>query len=288
MSRFTLTFMTLLALTATPLLAQTSQTPQSPPTVAQGTLPPIVEEQDAQQTRQQLADLLRQLPPNVAAVLRNDPSLANPDYLKAYPGLLGFIQRHPEVMRNPAYFFGTADFRENQPRDRAYMMFDDVVGGIGALVLIGTFVGVFTWLIRFFVDHRRWLRVTRTQTEVHTKLLDRLNNNEDLMSYMQSPAGRRFLESAPISLDDRAPRAIGAPMSRILLSVQAGVVLASLGTGFFFAQSQFPDDMGDGFYILGMLIGSLGIGFALSALAAYVISSRFGLVTPPRPTTTND
>jgi hypothetical protein len=221
----------------------------------------------------------------VAAVLRNDPSLANPQYLNAYPGLLSFIQRHPEVMRNPSYFFGNADFRESQPRDRAYMMFNQVVEGIGVLVIMGTFLGAFIWLIRFFVDHRRWLRVTRTQTEVHTKLLDRLSNNEDLMSYMQSPAGRRFLESAPISLDDRSPKSISAPMSRILLSVQAGVVLASLGAGFFLAKSQFPDDMGEGFHILGMLIGSLGFGFALSALAAYVISSRFGLVPPPQHTT---
>ncbi len=61
-----------------------------------------------------------------------------------------------------------------------------------------------TWLIRTFIDYRRWLRLTRIQTDAHTKLLDRLTSNEDLMAYIQSPSGRRFLESAPIALDGGA------------------------------------------------------------------------------------
>jgi hypothetical protein len=261
---------------------------QATPLLAQGQQPQIIQQQDAQITREELQELLRQHPSNLGQVLRADPSLANPDYLKPYPALLNFIQQHPEVARNPSYFFGTFEFRQQGPRDRSFDMFQVVIASFGVILGVGTFVGVFTWLIRYFVDHRRWLRVSRTQTEVHTKLLDRMSNNEDLMTYMQSPAGRRFLESAPIALDDQ-PKAIGAPMSRILWSMQAGVVLASLGIGFFLAENRFPEDMGEGFYIIGMLVGALGIGFALSAVLAYVISSRFGLVAPPRAaSTTND
>ena len=267
----------LLTAIATPALAQRGQ----------GTPPPILQQQDAQQTREELAELLRQHPPTLAQVLRADPSLANPEYLAPYPLLLNFIQQHPEVTRNPAYFFGSFEFRQALPRDRSFEMFQMVIAGFGVILAVGSAIGVFTWLLRFFVDHRRWLRMTRTQTDVHTKLLDRLSNNEDLMAYMQSPAGRRFLESTPIALDDQ-PKAIAAPMSRILWSMQAGVVLASLGIGFFLAQSRFPEDMGEGFYIIGMLVAALGVGFGLSAVLAYMISQRFGLVAAPPPASTHD
>ena len=288
MNRYALSLLVFLGFSAAPLLAQAQgQTPGA----QEGTPPPILEQQQsADQTREELQELLRQHPPSVASVLQADPSLANPEYLKPYPLLSNFIQRHPEIARNPAYFFGTLNFRfqSNQPRDASVEMFDDIMGGFTALLIAGAIIGTFTWLIRFLVDHRRWLRMSKTQAEVHTKLLDRFNNNEDLLAYVQTPAGRRFLESAPIALDEK-PKAIAAPMSRILWSMQAGVVLASLGIGFFMAQTRFPEDMGEGFYVMGMLVAWLGIGFGVSALLAYIISSRFGLVVPPpRPSITND
>ena len=61
------------------------------------------------------------------------------------------------------------------------------------------------WVIRTVVDHRRWLRQSRVQVEVHSKLLDRMTSNEDLLAYAKTPAGSRFLESAPI--DPGAARA---------------------------------------------------------------------------------
>ena len=103
-----------------------------------------------------------------------------------------------------------------------------------------------TWLIRTFIDYRRWLRLTRIQTDAHTKLLDRLTSNEDLMAYIQSPSGRRFLESAPIALDGGGSKPVSAPVSRILMSLQAGVVLVAGGFGFIFASGRALEDVGPG------------------------------------------
>ena len=58
-------------------------------------------------------------------------------------------------------------------------------------------------------------------------------------------------------------------------------VLAALGIGFWIAQTRFPEDMGEGFFIIGTLVAALGVGFAVSAGLAYVISQRFGLLAPP-------
>ena len=280
MNRYGVILAFLMAAAAAPVSAQRGANAQVPPPST------VLVTTNADQTRAELQELLRQHPSNLWMVLAADPTLANPDYLAPYPLLLNFIEQHPEVARNPTYFFGSADIVRamrfsQQPQDRSFQMFEMVMAGFAVVLGVGAFIGVVTWLIRFFFDHRRWLRVTRTQTEVHSKLLDRLSNNEDLMAYMQSPAGRRFLESAPIALDDQ-PKAMAAPMSRILLSLQAGVVLASLGVGFFLAQSRFPEDMGEGFYIIGILVAALGVGFALSAAVSFLISSRFGLVPPAR------
>ena len=116
---------------------------------------------------------------------------------------------------------------------------------------------------------------------MHTKLLDRLTTNEDLLAYIQSPAGRRFLESAPITMEQE-PRITGAPISRIIWSLQAGLVLAALGVGFWFVQSRnLSPDAAEGFFIIGVMAMSLGVGFTASAVLAYVLSMRLGLL--PRP-----
>ncbi len=275
----------MLALAAATALAQPpaqppqgSQAQPGSPLPAPG--PVFVEQQSASQTRARLHELLRQHPPQLGEILRRDPSLARPDYLAPYPSLLAFIQQHPEIIRNPSFFFGDYEFQEREPQDRSYQMFQRVMDGFTTLLVAGGLLGAFLWLVRSVIDQRRWLRVSRTQADVHTKLLDRLTSNEDLMTYIQTPAGRRFLESGPLLTDAEPRPQAGAPLSRIILSLQAGVVLASLGAGFWIAQTRFPGDMGEGFFIIGTLATALGLGFVIAAAAAYVISSRFGLVRP--------
>jgi hypothetical protein len=161
-------------------------------------------------------------------------------------------------------------------------MFGEVMGG--AFVLCG-FIAFFTtvgWLGRLIVDYRRWLRATKTQTDVHAKLFDRLTSNEDLLAYIQTPSGQRFLESAPVPLD-AGPRAIGAPISRILWSVQVGIILAVVGTGLWFAKSHAIEELSGPLDIVAILIVALGVGFAISAAVAYAMSQRLGLLEPPKP-----
>jgi hypothetical protein len=117
------------------------------------------------------------------------------------------------------------------------------------------------------------------QYEVHSKLLDRFTSNEDLLAYMQTPAGRRFLESAPIPLPDE-PRSMSAPFSRILWSVQAGIVLVLTGIGLLYVSSTFVDEAAQFFMVIGVVTLALGGGFIVSALAAYGLSRKLGLLDP--------
>ena len=252
--------------------------PQAPPVVAQV----FQDTETAHETRMQLARLLRQYPPTVGEVLMRDPSLlSRPDYLSPYPALIAFLAQHPEVARNPGFFLGTFQFRERDPKEQAFEMLGVMLGGMAGLAAFAAFISLLVWLIRAVIDHRRWLRLSRVQTEVHSKLMDRMTTNDDLLAYIQSPAGRRFLESTPIALDGEA-RPTSAPLGRILWSLQAGIVLVALGIGFWLAQKNVLPEVSEGFYVIGVVAIALGVGFAVSGLAAYFVSARLGLTPPPR------
>lgn len=239
---------------------------------------------DADDTRRRFEEVLRAYPPSLARVLRLDPTLmSNADYLQPYPGLKAFLDQHPEIRHNPGYFFAGfrddgAYFRET-PQDRAIQMWRSTIEGftIGTVIL-AIASGLF-WLIKTLVDHRRWSRLSKIQTEVHTKILDRFQSNEDLLAYIQTPAGRRFLESAPISLD--LPRATPAPLGRILWSAQAGAVLTVLGAGILLVSRTTLEEVAPPLAAMGAIVVALGIGFVVSAVLAYALTRRFGLMNVP-------
>jgi len=234
---------------------------------------------DADDTRRQLEDLLNRRPPSLRDVLRIDPTLlTNADYLAPYPELAGFLAEHPEVAHNPAFYVGTANEGpwEHDPHAATFRMWENVGQGLMIMSVLLLVTGVLVWLVRTVVDYRRWIRLTKVQTETHTKLLDRLTTQDDLLAYMQTPAGRRFLESAPIALDP-ASRPLGAPLSRVLWSVQAGVVLALGGVGMLIVSRRAIPDIAQGLSAIGILALALGAGFIVSAAIAYLLSSRLGL-----------
>ena len=300
MTRRALTLALIPLLLAVPPLDAAAQTPAPttpPPAVApatQAAVPPALSENraDARETREQLLEVLRQHPPSLAEVIRLDPSLlSSPAYLDTYPGLAAFVARHPEVARNPGYFFGSEHVRAWEdfgPRAEAVRVWRDVVSGAQIFAVFAIVTGTLIWLVKMLVDHRRWLRLSKVQVEVHTKLLDRFSANDDLMAYIQTPAGRKFLESAPISLEPEAQaRQMGAPFGRILWSVQAGTVLLLSGLGLqLVGQRQQWEEIAQPLSSMGILVVAVGVGFIISAAASYFLSRRLGLL--PGYTTRHD
>src|SRR5580765_1753886 len=105
---------------------------------------------DAEQTRQQLETLMRQYPPSLSDVLRNDPSLlTNDHYLATYPVLAGFLGEHPEIAHNPAFFIGTNQGRrwnDDSPQVQAIRAWEDMVQGIQIITVVGIITGAFIWI----------------------------------------------------------------------------------------------------------------------------------------------
>jgi hypothetical protein len=268
---------------AAPAAAQRAAAPPAGQPPVAGPAVPVREEQNAEQTRQRLSDLLENYPPTVGQVMKLDPSLlTNPSYLTPYPALAAFLSQHPEVAHNPDFFLERVRgvrLSYDDPKSRARQEFSNMLGNIAAFFVFLVMTGVVIWIIRLIVLQRRWNRTSKVQFDTHAKLLDRFTSNEDLLAYVQTPAGRRFLEATPIPIQEQ-PHAVAAPLSRILWSVQAGVVLIAGGLGLLYVSSQFTDEPAQFFMVVGVIILALGAGFLISAVAAYVISRRLGLMEP--------
>jgi len=244
--------------------------------------PAPIAQPDAQRTQQELNELFQHYPPSVRRVLALDPSLlSDPSYLAPYPAITSFLAAHPDVIRNPTYYIGPPeDFRrfDNNGPSRAW---EETAGDVAGVTAFAVGAALVAWLVRTFMDYRRWNRLTKVQTDAHTKILDRLASNEDLMAYVQSPAGAKFLESSPISLD-AAPRSLSAPLGRIIWTGQAGVVLLAGGVGLQIVSRQTTEyDASAPLHALGILGVALGVGLVVSAVISFLISRHLGLVGRP-------
>jgi hypothetical protein len=245
----------------------------------------------ADEMRNQFRQLMGLYPPALGRVLKLDPTLmTNAQYLAPYPALAEFLKEHPEVARYPSYFLeyvqdyeyrGVPSSPEMEHNRRVVQMWENVMVGIFVFALIVTVSVALVTLVKHFVGHRRWLRATRIQSEFHNRLVERMGSSGEVLAYAQS-SGRDLLPSLPPV--EAAVPSLTAPFGRILWSVQVGVVAACVGIGMLFVKRYLLEEVAQMLLTLGVLILSLGIGFALAAAASYMLSARLGLLTPPRPT----
>ena len=84
------------------------------------------------------------------------------------------------------------------------------------------------------------------------------------------------MESAPIPIEPDQKIRMSAPIGRILWSVQVGLILAMGGIALLFVRSNVPEGI-QPLTVFGTLGLMLGLGFVLSAGAAYVLSRHLGL-----------
>src|SRR5690242_14378368 len=119
-------------------------------------------------------------------------------------------------------------------------------------IMFGLF-GFVVWTI--FSTIARF-KTAKLQAGIQTKLLEKFGSGQELLVYLQSDAGKQFLES--LAMEQRTP------YGRILGATQAGVILVLLGFGLLFLRGAIRGAE-EGFLIGGTIALSLGLGFGLSA-----------------------
>lgn len=222
--------------------------------------------------RDRFTRLVNQHPNDLAMLLALNPMLlANEPFLAGYPEVRNFVTSHPEVARNPHFY--VANF--HRPGSRSSIA-DDIIEPIAIMATIGLIVFAFSWLVRTVIEQKRWTRLSRTQTEVHNKILDRFGTSEELLNYVRSPAGSKFLESAPIPLHADGPPQ-SSSLRGVLWSIQIGVVIFSGALGMILISGRFETESARELSSLGVIALCIGAGFIVSAAASIFLSRRLGV-----------
>lgn len=239
-----------------------------------------VVDQNARETRDRFREILQQYPPSLGQVLQLDPALlTKDDYLAPYPALASYLKQHTEIAHNPAYFLSgvRSGGGEESQRMQTMRMIDQMMAGLLVFSGLMAVVASAVHLIRGLIEHRRWLYAMRIQTDAHTKIVDRLSNNEELLAYLQSPNGQRLLSLAPAI--NEPTRSASAPIGRILWSMQTGIVVAIGGLGLWIAGGSVIEELSQPLHVIATLAITVGVGFVVSAAASFGLSRQLGLIT---------
>lgn len=140
--------------------------------------------------------------------------------------------------------------------------FAGMIGGVSAMVAI-------VWIVRVTLDHQRAKRIIAAQAELQHRLLEKFGSSKELMEFLESGAGQRFLLST-------AP-AQGSPYAKILGSVRSGILLTLLGGAMLYLSGRIAD-AAEGLSVLGAVALVLGIGFLVSSAVVYLLSRSWGLL----------
>ena len=265
----------------------------APATASASSSAPAPNERDVAATQTELIRLLR-LSPTLTTVVSHDPSLlSNTDYVAHNnPQLAAFLAAHPEVARNPEfYLFSHLKHEDGQPDEaleRAVWpdvyrsqgqptSFERIWSDMVPLIAFAFGLTAIFVLARMFVENRRWSRIFKLQSDVHGKLIDKFTSNQELAAYMETDAGRKFLEAAPIPIGIEQGRRMPSAVARVLTPLQAGIVMVLLGIGLLMLRHAGPD-MDTPMLFFGTVVLMPGIGFIISAGVSWLLAAKLGLM----------
>jgi len=282
-----------------PAEALVQSRPASPAPAARSAAP-MASEKDLANTQEELLKLLRESP-TLTTVVEHDPSLlANQDYVQRNnPQLAQFLVSHPEIPLNPDYYLFTnlnegggsreralerAVWPEHNQPDRPRPLLEILINDAAPFVIFGCITGAILWLVRVFLENRRWNRIFKLQMDVHGRLIDKFATNQELLAYMDTEAGKRFLEAAPLPVNfdagpELTPR-VPSAITRVLNPLQIGIVLTLLGIGFL-VMRHASRELNIPMLVLGTLVLMPGLGFIISAGITWLLADRLGLMPDP-------
>jgi hypothetical protein len=141
------------------------------------------------------------------------------------------------------------------------------------LIIVPTVFATFAWAIWIVSTSIRRYWVVKAQTQVQSRLLDKLGASPELLAYLQTTEGVKFLNS--LTADQVSPYV------RILSATQTSIVMICTGAVLLFLRTRASTEEKT-LLVFGGIILAMGVGFGLSAIASYRLSRSFGLLTDQR------
>jgi hypothetical protein len=141
------------------------------------------------------------------------------------------------------------------------------------VIIVPVIFGAFAFIVWTITTNIRRAKTARIVADLHGKVLEKCAGSQELIGYVQSDAGRRFLESAANGQSGSAVR--------ILNAIEAGAILALLGGAFILVSHLHRDvDAQETLVTFGYLVTALGAGFLVSAAISYFLCKSWGLLNP--------
>ncbi len=127
------------------------------------------------------------------------------------------------------------------------------------------------WAIWVLTINIRRNRSVKYSADIQSKLLDRFTNNQELVAFLEGPAGTKFFESLHFDLADS--------VNRILNAVQLGMALLLFGFSLLGVRTTLGDRfIRDILLLVGAPAVGVGIGFLVSAIVSYRLCRAWGVV----------
>ncbi len=139
------------------------------------------------------------------------------------------------------------------------------------IIVLPSLIFAFAWIISLIIAAFRHRANLRTQAEYHNRMLEKFSSAAEFTEYLKSEAGRNFFEnlgSEPAT-----------PMTRILSSIQRGIILTLLGFGFFVINNVIgTEDSRSIMLIIATVLTTVGIGFLISSVISHRLAKSWGLI----------
>ena len=156
------------------------------------------------------------------------------------------------------------------------MTLELVSDGIPFLVFV-CMLGALLWLTHVLLENRRWNRIFKLQTDVHGKLIERFGTSQEVLTYMSTDAGKRFLEATPIAVGfERQPASAKPGRARAHAAADRRRDDACLAWACYLFATAFPKAAPLCLCWNGR--ADAGLGFIISAGITWVLARHLGLM----------
>jgi hypothetical protein len=158
----------------------------------------------------------------------------------------------------------------------------EVFGYLMSLIIGMTIIICLTIVVVSFLKSLKQKANLQTKVELYGKVIDKFGAAPEFIAFLQSEDGRLFIE------EDVTRSA--APLSKVLFSIQVGVVLILFGSGLLALSNIWDNTLGGDLFIVLAIGGTVslmvGAGFIISAAISYKLSKMWGLLpTKEKPAT---